>query len=234
MVISGTTRSGAVLFTFDDGPELQTTPRLLDALDEKRIKAIFFIVGERIAGASRRADKRRALVREIATRGHLIGNHTFSHRQLTLLSDAEVREEILRTERILTRVIGTRPWLFRPPGGARSERVDKIISELGYTSVLWNMDTSDTTVAGADQVLQNWLRVTRTPAARDGGVILLHDLHPASVESFEKIHEHLGIANAKRRQQGLVPWTVVSDLDAFYVPRADADASDVAPSLTRL
>lgn len=234
MIINGITHSGAVLFTFDDGPNISTTPELLDALDARKIKAVFFIVGQRIAGRSHRADLRRKLIAQIAARGHIIGNHTFSHAQLTLLSDGQIREEILRTERLLTQVIGKRPWLFRPPGGARSERVDTIVAELGYTSVLWNMDTNDTSLSSPDEVVGAWERVSKTPAAIDGGIVLLHDLVPWSVQSFERIYSRLLELNIEREERGQVPWTVVSDLDAFFVPRADASPSSVAPPLGKL
>lgn len=232
MTISGTTRSGAVLFTFDDGPSLRTTPAMLDELDARDVKAIFFIVGERIAGDSHRARQRRALVAEIAARGHMVGNHTYSHKQLTLLSDAEIREEILRTERLLADILGERPWLFRPPGGARSERVDMLIAELGYTAVLWNMDTRDTSLASAEETFASWESTARTPAAMDGGIVLLHDLLPWSVSSFKQIHDRVVEMGSKPSPN--VPWTVVADLEAFFVPRADAPASQVAPSLAAL
>ncbi|MCA9603291.1 MAG: polysaccharide deacetylase family protein, partial [Myxococcales bacterium] len=89
MVITGATPHRLILFTFDDGPHWKTTPRLLDMLDATGIHAVFFLTGDRLVGQGKRQDEQRALVKEIAARGHFVGNHTFAHVQLPLLTEPE-------------------------------------------------------------------------------------------------------------------------------------------------
>jgi len=123
--------------TFDDGPHLINTPKLLDELKQAGILATFFVVGRNLE-----TQQGRELILRAASEGHQIGNHTYSHPHLTELNEFQIREEILRTEKLIDDASkGVR--LFRPPHGEHNSLVDRVAQELGYRSVFWNVDTLD-------------------------------------------------------------------------------------------
>jgi peptidoglycan/xylan/chitin deacetylase (PgdA/CDA1 family) len=125
-----------VWLTFDNGPHPEYTPRILDVLKARNVVATFFVVGQNVECYGRH------LVERAHGEGHGIGNHTFSHKYLTTLSEPEVRAEILRTESLIADLLG--PFkLFRPPYGDSNAMVDRVIKELGYLKVLWQADTFD-------------------------------------------------------------------------------------------
>lgn len=235
MIITGATPHRIVLFTFDDGPHWKHTPKLLDALDAAGVRAVFFITGDRLVGEGPRQDQQRALVRDIADRGHLVANHTYGHLQLPLLTEPEVLHEIQESERLIAQQLGARPWLLRLPGGARSPRIDRIVANAGYTSMLWNLGTGDFQVTSPEAVFETWKRVSER-RERDlgerGGIVLLHDMHEWSVDAFWLIYEDLLRKNCALLAQGEELFDVVDDPSLFFVPRADADASALAPAAT--
>jgi peptidoglycan-N-acetylglucosamine deacetylase len=123
--------------TFDDGPHPINTPKLLDELRRAGILATFFVVGKNLE-----TPQGQELMRRAAAEGHQIGNHTYSHPHLTELSEAQIREEISRTEMLIGDASkGVK--LFRPPYGEHNSLVDQVAHELGYSLVLWNVDTMD-------------------------------------------------------------------------------------------
>jgi peptidoglycan-N-acetylglucosamine deacetylase len=126
-----------IILTFDDGPNPETTPRILDALANTTVQAVFFVLGEKV-----QAPGGLDLVRRAAAEGHLIGNHTFSHPRLTELSPADARCQILRTHELIAE-FEPRHKLFRPPYGACNDTVRAIVKELNYEMVLWNADFED-------------------------------------------------------------------------------------------
>jgi len=230
LTVTGSTPHRLILFTFDDGPDWKTTPKLLDELDAVGVKAVFFISAWRISGESFRQQQQRAIAQQIVARGHMVASHTYSHRQLTLLSNASIEKELLSTEVIFREVFGDRPWLFRPPGGAHSARVDALVANRGYTTMLWNLGTGDVRVDSPQKVFYTWRRVLsrREREAGDrGGIVLLHDTHAWSVEAFRLIYDELERRNCLLWQRGEELYDVVSDPRLFFVPRADAHASTV-------
>ena len=118
------------------------------------------------------------IVREIVRRGHTVGNHTETHRQLPLLRNAEIEAELALSERKIERAIGSKPRLIRPPGGALSERVEQLLGENGYTSVMWALYGGDLEVETPEEVVRTFFRVLerreREPGDR-GGIVLMHD-----------------------------------------------------------
>jgi len=158
-IITGSTPHRLILFTFDDGPDRRTTPLLLDRLDEAGMRAVFFLVASRLTGNTPSERQDVAVAREIIKRGHLVGNHTLDHAQLPLLDEQAALLQIVSAEQIFEKVYGVRPWLFRPPFGAHSERIDTLLASRGYTTMLWNLGTGDFQVRSADEVFEIWRKV---------------------------------------------------------------------------
>jgi peptidoglycan-N-acetylglucosamine deacetylase len=232
LIITGATPHRLILFTFDDGPDPRTTPLLLDRLDEAGIKAIFFLVASRMAGATPMERHQAAIAREIARRGHLIGGHTLDHVQLPLLDDEKVEHQLDESERIFQQALGGVPRLFRPPFGAHSQRVDQHLVAHRYTPVLWNLGAGDFQVRTTDEVFDTWLKVLERREREHGdrgGIVLLHDTYAWSVDAFERIYAYLQTQNCTLLERGEELYDVVDDLTFFHVPRADADEQAEAP-----
>jgi len=216
-------------FSFDDGPRLDTTPQLLEHLDDYGIRATFFVVARGFDGRNRVDREKAELVREIVRRGHTLGGHTYDHQRLTSLEDEAIVAQLVRSEEILERVAGARPWLFRAPYGARDERVDALVAERGYTQVMWNITSRDVSSRSAEEVLEAWTealdRRERHPRG-PGGIVLLHDTKPWVVEAFPAMIEELRARNCELlEEEGEELWDVVPDLSVFHQDRGDADAS---------
>jgi peptidoglycan-N-acetylglucosamine deacetylase len=234
MIITGTTPHRLILFTFDDGPDPATTPLLLDRLDDVGIKAVFFLVASRIAGATPIERHQATIAREIARRGHIVGGHTIDHVQMPLLDDAAALAQLSGTDEIFQRVFGSRPWLFRPPFGAHSQRIDQHLAARRYTMVLWNLGAGDFQVRTAEEVYRTWLKVLERREREfgdRGGIVLLHDTYPWSVDAFQMIVSHLMARNCELLDGDEELYDIVDDLDFFYVPRGDALAEAEAPAV---
>ncbi len=232
-IITGSTANRLILFTFDDGPNWETTPRLLDSLDARGVKAVFFLTAQRLRGQRFREQQQRAIAQQIVRRGHLVANHTVEHRQLTLMNNDAIAQELDESERIFRSIFGDRPWLFRPPGGARSRRVDAILSGRGYTTILWNLGTGDTQVRAPEEVLKIWKRVhalREKQFGERGGVVLLHDVHAWSIDAFELIYADLMSRNCALLEKGEELYDVLDDPSIFFTPRGTS-ASEYAPRL---
>ena len=232
MPITGATPHRLVLFTFDDGPDHVQTPRLLDMLDEAGVRAVFFLTASRMRGDNRRERQHQAIARDIVQRGHMVGNHTLDHAMMPALTPAEMRRQLAEAERIFEDVLGDRPFLFRPPGGQRSERVDAIAAQRGYTTMLWNLGTGDVLVGRPVEVLGTFTRVferRRSDHGDRGGIVLLHDIHEHSVDAFPRIVAFLRERNCELLDEGEELFDIVDDPRLFFVPRADAPPSMDAP-----
>src|SRR5687768_12679004 len=106
-----------VTFTFDDGPTPEVTPEVLSILKKHHVRATFFVIGKYLDGDSGRARLVRRSLKKVVAAGHLVGNHSWSHSNLALLSPWEVTQEIDRSAEIIEKNTGTKPILFRPPYG---------------------------------------------------------------------------------------------------------------------
>ena len=233
--ITGSTPHRMVLFTFDDGPDPRHTPRLLDTLDRLGVKAVFFLTASRLSGHGPWVRRNQAIARDIVARGHMIANHTVDHAQLPLLDDAQVLAQVEGVDRIFERVLGGRAWLIRPPGGARSERVDALLASRGYTQVLWNLGAGDHQVRTPEEVFRLWRRVLERREREDGdrgGIVLLHDTHEWSVDAVPLIVGWMRDQNCELVEEGEELYDVVSDPSFFFVERGEARASDDAPPAT--
>jgi peptidoglycan/xylan/chitin deacetylase (PgdA/CDA1 family) len=153
----------AVALTFDDGPNPDATPLILDALKSRGVHATFFVLG-------RHAERWPELVKRVADEGHAIGNHGYYHRKLHFKSPAYVRDDLTRGTRMIEQAGGGRPTLFRAPHGFRSPWVTSIARSLGQRTVGWSLGVWDSARPGAEAIAE------RTVAgARPGAILLLHD-----------------------------------------------------------
>lgn len=231
LVITGATEHRLVLFTFDDGPDERYTPALLDELDEIGVKAVFFLLANRIRGENNWERRQAELAREIVRRGHTIGSHTMDHPQLPSLDNEGVARELAAAEAVFERVLGARPWLLRPPGGARSPRTDEIVERRGYTTMTWNLGAGDFQVRTADDVVTTFMKVFERRERDDGhkgGIVLLHDTYPWTVEAVPRIVAELRRRNCELLERGEELYDIVDDPALFFAPRAGEPHGTVA------
>jgi peptidoglycan/xylan/chitin deacetylase (PgdA/CDA1 family) len=173
-----------VTFTFDDGPSPETAPVVLRTLKDHNIRAAFFLIGEYLDGGERRAAETRQWAKRIADAGHYVGNHTFDHRMLTGLSHAAALTEIDGAATAIEGATGMRPWLFRPPYGALDPWLERALRDRHLQLLLWNIDVQDMKRSDPDEILRS---LQEQLEYKQGGIVLLHDVHPASVKAFVKL-----------------------------------------------
>ena len=162
-----------IAITFDDGPHPQNTPRLLDMLAQRNIKATFYVIG-------RSVDLHPEVLRRTVAEGHEIGNHSHTHRLLSKLSNAEVRQEMQRCQDAVGRAAGVRPRTMRPPyGGLLQSQRELVHDEFGYPTILWSVDPLDWKRPGPSVVTSRILAGTNP-----GGIVLAHDLHSQTVDAM--------------------------------------------------
>ncbi len=162
-----------VALTFDDGPHSSNTPRLLDILRARNVKATFYVIGKNV-------DLYPGIVRRAVAEGHEIGNHTYTHPKLSSLSNERVMMEIRRTDEAIMRACGLRPKTLRPPYGALLQSQRQMIhASLGYPTIMWSVDPLDWKRPGASVVTSRIVNGTN-----NGAIILAHDLHGSSVDAM--------------------------------------------------
>ncbi len=166
-----------VALTFDDGPRRSTTTQLLDGLAQRKVPATFFVVGSRVKGNE-------ALLQRMAREGHQIGVHTYSHTQLTGLSSAQVACEIQQGRQALTQALGPGDYWLRPPFGLVNSCVKACADS---PIILWSVDPEDWKDKNTARIVDH---VVST--AKDGDIILLHDMYPSSVQAALEIVDRLG------------------------------------------
>ncbi len=168
----GAMRERRIHLTFDDGPHPTNTPKLLEELKNADIQATFFVVGRHLE-----TSLGQELIHRAAAEGHQIGNHTYSHRRLTEFTEDQIRQEVLRTERLIgdaNRGIK----ILRPPFGAYNAMVEQVAQELGYRTVLWNVDTQD----WDPEYQHRWVEhAMRQIMKQEQNVVLAHDIQTTTV-----------------------------------------------------
>ena len=170
--------SKCIALTFDDGPGIYTD-KLLSYLQSYKAKATFFMIGPS-------AQRYPSIVKRVFDNGHQIGNHTWSHPSLPGLSPAQVQNEISSTNNILQGITGVKPTTLRPPYGATNAAVQRVVSNLGMSSILWSVDTRDWADRNSNIVCNRAIS-----NARPGAIILMHDIHRTSVDAVPCILQNL-------------------------------------------
>jgi peptidoglycan/xylan/chitin deacetylase (PgdA/CDA1 family) len=171
-------RARCVALTFDDGPGPETG-HVLDLLARHHAQATFFLIGQQITATTA------PVVRRMAAEGQEIGNHTWDHPPLSELTKAGIRNELTRTEKLIQRVSGIRTKIMRPPYGATGPRVEAETRREGLAQILWSVDTMDWRDRNADVVLR------RAAAAKRGEIVLMHDIHPTTVQAVPRLLDRL-------------------------------------------
>ncbi|MFQ5603666.1 MAG: polysaccharide deacetylase family protein [bacterium] len=155
-----------IYLTFDDGPDPEVTPTLLELMHQYQISATFFVIGEKV-------QRHPEIVAQINQNGHTLGNHSFSHHRMLWKSKSNSLAEIARTDALLQEITRTRPVLFRPPYGRFGWGLMRAIQTTGHKMVLWNATARDYHSHFSSCEIQRNL----TRCLRPGKIILLHDGH---------------------------------------------------------
>ncbi|KPV40920.1 hypothetical protein AN477_21365 [Alicyclobacillus ferrooxydans] len=186
-----------LFLTFDDGPDSDYTPAVLDVLACYGVPATFFCIGSQV-------EKHPGVVREIRELGHTVGNHTWSHPYLTKVTEAELIDEIVRTATAIENILGLRPKLMRPPYGDVNGNVLKLVWDLGCHVVMWDVDSVDWSGIKGPRIVSNVI-----PYLQSGSILLHHsagqafgtpEALPYIIETarkmgycFASISEHIGV-----------------------------------------
>ena len=182
-------RENLCALTFDDGPSINT-PHLLDMLGEYGIPATFFMLGNQ-------AERHPDIVKRVIAEGHEVGNHSYSHPNLRVVSLARKEEELRRTDTIL-RNLGASPQFMRPPYGSYDAATEKVAASLGLSLMLWSMDSRDW-----QRLPDNYatLRNNRGTVYAPGtlrGIFLFHDSHKRTVDDLPRIIRDLRAGGCQR------------------------------------
>jgi peptidoglycan/xylan/chitin deacetylase (PgdA/CDA1 family) len=166
-----------ILVTIDDGPDPRDTPRLLDLLDRYEVKAVFFMIGEKV-------EKHPELAREVLRRGHEIGNHTMAHPQRTFWCAGpwRTRREIEQCQQAIARVTGVQPRRLRAPVGHRNFFTHPVAHELGLEVVGWTRRGFDAVETDVPKILR---RILNNLAP--GDIVLIHEGTPVACEVLEAV-----------------------------------------------
>lgn len=162
-----------ISLTFDDGPNPEYTPQILDILAENEVKAAFFVYGAYV-------DEYPEIAQRIVAEGHILGNHTYTHPDLSAISDEEVLQEIEWTQESIRDVTGVEPTLYRMPFGAGGPRVVRLLSDM--TSIIWNIDSQDWELQDEELIYNTVM----TQLSHDN-LLLMHDTNQATVNAVRRM-----------------------------------------------
>ncbi|EOT24533.1 hypothetical protein C805_02745 [Eubacterium sp. 14-2] len=165
-----------IALTFDDGPHPQYTPEMLEALKERNVKATFFLLGEEV-------EKYPEIVKQIQEEGHLIGNHSYKHEQLSKLPMEQACSQVTRTNELIYAITGVYPSYLRPPFGDWHEKLD---GEVNMVEVLWDVDTLDWSSQNHSNIVNRAMK-----NLHENDIILMHDGYETSVTAAMEIIDTL-------------------------------------------
>jgi len=165
-----------IAITFEDGPHPIYTPLILDTLKSRNKVATFFVMGNR-------ANEYPMLTKRIYDEGHLLGNHSWSHAQLTRLSNVDILYQIEQTNETITQITGFKPFIYRPPYGIYNEHV---ISTADMPAILWSIDPLDLKFDDSAYITNYVL-----DHAFDGAIVILRDTNPNTTQAFSSILDGL-------------------------------------------
>lgn len=192
LISRGSRKTNSVALTFDDGPDPDTTPLILELLKKHNAPATFFLIGEK-------AEKHPELVKMIIAAGHELGNHSMHHDPLLMLrSSQRIHSEIVQAQNVL-KAFGVQPWAFRPPVGITNPKLGRILKKLNLSCVTFScrgFDAGNRRIRGLSKKILG--------KVKDGDIVLLHDIRPknnfpveALLMEMEKILQGLSSKNIK-------------------------------------
>lgn len=197
--------AGRVYLTFDDGPDPQWTPRILDILAEAAVPATFFLVGQLTV-------RHPALVRRLAAEGHEAGNHTWSHRHPWTVRSSKARQEVHDGAAAIAGIIGRAPKFFRPPHGRLRRCMIEEAERGGQNLVLWDRSAVDWGPLGSARGIG-----TRLCAARAGDIVLMHD-GGRGINHPEELVKVLPAFLANLGRRGVLPGLLPDGLTGGLLP----------------
>jgi len=195
----GKTSEKLITLTFDDGPDAENTPKILEILEKHNLPATFFLIGKK-------AKEQVHLVRLIISRGHLVGLHSYSHSfYFDFYRNEKMEQDLLKAEEIIMKETGKSPLLFRPPYGVTNPTLAKVVKKLGYKVIGWSVRSLDTTIKDAEKVAGRVIG-----KLHPGAVILMHDTQDVTPEALEKI-----ILKAKDEGYRFVALNELLDIEVY-------------------
>ncbi len=209
-----------VALTFDDGPHATLTPKLLDILKEKGVKATFFVLGQCVVANP-------AVLQRAASEGHEIGNHSWDHKSFSKSGGAGVASQVNQANAAIENATGKRPVIVRPPYGATTATITRRLNEeFGLKVIMWDVDPLDWKNRNSAHVKAEILK-----GAKPGSIILAHDIHPTTVDAMagtidalkEKGFQFVTVSELLAMDRPLPP--VVKPTPAAAVTVAPASAS---------
>ena len=204
--------------------DLQGTPLILDELDRRKLRAVFFVMGQHIVRNRPEDLARRDLLRKLAVHGHHVGNHTMNHKDLCRNPDA-LAEEVDHAAELITYATGVRPLLFRSPYGARCHSLDRALAERDLTQVGWNADPREWR-GNSENAIATY--VTSLLARATAPVILLlHDKNMAAVQALPRILDWIEREKARVAREGGVPIRIVDYSVLLPVPQTTLQAQSL-------
>jgi len=162
LYINGQTENKVVALTFDDGPDPVNTPKIIKVLRDNNIQGTFFCIGEQIEAC-------KSIIKQAYADGDVIANHSWSHKDLTIINTAEIKNEVTLTENEINKVIGKRSALIRPPYGDINDAALNSLIALNYKSIIWSTDTLDWEQREDANIVKNVVN-----NVRPGEIILMH------------------------------------------------------------
>lgn len=182
IVHRGEAAAGQVYLTFDDGPDPERTPQLLEILRRQRVQATFFLIGQQ-------CERSPELVRQMLAEGHMVANHGYTHSSPREAPGRRYIEDVLRCQNVLEQIVGTAaPRLFRPPFGALGLRALEGLRREGFRVVLWSLDSHDSKRRTSAAIVAQRLAPARV---RAGDIVLLHEDYAWTAEALPGVIEAL-------------------------------------------
>lgn len=220
--IDGDEIKGVVAFTFDDGPNPETTPAVIDALEKYNVPAAFFIVTQRIAG--KLGEHGRDILRRELDAGFLVGSHSVTHPSLRHAGGDLLTREVDASIRALAAQTGRPIGMFRAPYGALSPAGRIRLKKLGLTEVFWSVDTLDWQAHNPDRLRKKVMAMIKKDG---GGVVLMHDVKPITAKVIAEILDDLEAENCTRladQREPILPVSLHYFMKDGKAPREIPDA----------
>jgi peptidoglycan/xylan/chitin deacetylase (PgdA/CDA1 family) len=228
----GPSRSGdpEVIFTFDDGPDLVRTPVVLDLLAKYHIHAIFFLVGKQVSDPSPKAKE---IIERILREGHIIGNHTKSHKDLCLEKNRDlVDSEIDEGRAAIVNLVHVEPVFFRAPFGSRCDVLEEALEKRQLKHFHWDLDPQEWKGGGTARTINYVTKQLGAATGRD--VLLLHDVKLITVRALPTIFEWLVTENERRISVGQRPIRVIQAPDVALEMLSPGLAAWAGSTLNRI